>query len=317
MFKSAMSTLLVTFGEIRCWKGAFHAHQFRYGSGKVINESEWVSKGQHMLIMKHASPRTFLDHYHPLQLDTNIIQVIYNLNPNEGLIQARAQIEDHPKLEDARCSLSQIRAQYAKTQQPALLPRTQQREKEVRNTRKRLHRSLRYQIRENFDEEQAFLDIEALLSGTLVKEEIEGGSSLEDTMHPLQLHLVQSLLSYPISNSSEDEWNRRDMGAAAVVQYCDVLEGSPLRGWPKRKVSESTTSAIPIHQPQDAGKTQNVSNSCEGLVSVAGKPSRTTKEYLENPEKPEACFQCFANTGLRDHVRFQMYHKAGCVTHHF
>jgi hypothetical protein len=39
MSKSAMSTLLVTFGEIRGWKGAFHAHQFRYGSGKVINES--------------------------------------------------------------------------------------------------------------------------------------------------------------------------------------------------------------------------------------------------------------------------------------
>jgi hypothetical protein len=28
----------------------------------------------------------------------------------------------------------------------------------VRNTRKRLQRSLRHQIRENFDEEQAFLD---------------------------------------------------------------------------------------------------------------------------------------------------------------
>ncbi|KAJ5358329.1 uncharacterized protein N7496_010742 [Penicillium cataractarum] len=64
MSKSAMSTLLVTFGEIRGWKGAFHAHQFRYRSGKVINESGWVSKEQHMLIMKHASPWTFLDHYH-------------------------------------------------------------------------------------------------------------------------------------------------------------------------------------------------------------------------------------------------------------
>ena len=39
MSKTAMSNTLVTFGEIRGWKGAFHAHQFRYGSGKVINES--------------------------------------------------------------------------------------------------------------------------------------------------------------------------------------------------------------------------------------------------------------------------------------
>lgn len=131
--------------------------------------------------------------------------------------QQRAQLEDHPELEEARRNLSQIRAQYEKTQQPALLPRIQQREKEVRNTRKRLQRSLRHQIRENFDEEQAFLDIEAQLSGTVVKEESEDESSLEDRMHPLQLHLVQSLLSYPISNSLEDEWNRRDTGAAAVV----------------------------------------------------------------------------------------------------
>jgi hypothetical protein len=39
MSKSAMPTLLVTFGEIRRWTGAFHAHQFRYGGGKLINES--------------------------------------------------------------------------------------------------------------------------------------------------------------------------------------------------------------------------------------------------------------------------------------
>lgn len=39
MPKSTISALLVTFGEIRGWKGAFHAHQFRYGSGKVLNES--------------------------------------------------------------------------------------------------------------------------------------------------------------------------------------------------------------------------------------------------------------------------------------
>jgi hypothetical protein len=50
---------------------------------------------------------------------------------------------------------------------------------------------------------------------------------------------------------------------------------------------------------------------------VAGKPSRATKEYLENSEKPEACFQFFVNKGLPDHVRFQTYHDAGCVTRHF
>lgn len=95
----------------------------------------------------------------------------------------------------------------------------------MKNTRKRLQRNLRHQIEENFDEEQAFLNIEAQLSGTAVREESEDESFLEDTMHTLQLHLVQSLLSYPISNSLDDEGNRRDTGAGSVVEYCSVLEG--------------------------------------------------------------------------------------------
>ncbi|KAJ5775856.1 uncharacterized protein N7511_000867 [Penicillium nucicola] len=294
MPKSAISTLLVAFGEIRGWKGAFHAHQFRYGSGKVINESGWVSKEQHMLIMKHASPRTFVNHYHPLQIDTDMIRVICGLDPDVELMRAvmrqsrwrdtrrpryltkqqRAQVEEHPELEEARRNLDNIRAQYEETQEPGLLPRLQQREKGVRNTRKRLHRSLRHEIREKFDEEQAFLDIEAQLSGTAVKEESED-SPLEDTMHPLQLHLVQSLLSYPVSNSLEDEWHRRDTGAAAVVQYYDVLEGGPLRGRPKQKAPEIASPTGPIAQP------------------------KVTCPWL--PDK----------------VRFQMFHDPGCVTRHF
>lgn len=39
MSGTTMSNMLVTFGEIRGWPGAFHAHQFRYGSGTVLNES--------------------------------------------------------------------------------------------------------------------------------------------------------------------------------------------------------------------------------------------------------------------------------------
>jgi hypothetical protein len=68
------------------------------------------------------------------------------------------------------------------------------------------------------------------ISMRVVKEESEDGSSLEDTMHPLELHLVRGILCYPIPNSLEDEWTRRDTGAAAVVQYRDVLGGGPLRG---------------------------------------------------------------------------------------
>ncbi|ODM16317.1 hypothetical protein SI65_08317 [Aspergillus cristatus] len=191
---------------------------------------------------------------------------------------------------------------WMETQESGLLPRLQHREKE---------------IREKFDEEQAFLDIKAQLLGTAVKEVSDDKSALDDTMHPLQLHLVQSLLSYPVSNSLEDEWHRRDTGTAAVVQYCDVLEGGLLRGRPKRQVSASTTLAGPKAEPQDVHQTPNDVDSCEAPVSVDGKPSRATREYLKNAKQPEACFQCFASEGLPDSVRFQMFHDAGCVTRHF
>ncbi|KAH3113789.1 hypothetical protein KXX00_000940 [Aspergillus fumigatus] len=335
--KSSMSSLLVTFGEIRGWPGAFHAHQFRYGSGKVINESGWVSKEQHMLIMKHASPRTFLDHYHPLQIDTDMIRVICGLDPDVELMRAvtrqnrwedprrprylteqqRAQVEDHPELEEARRKLSELGAQYDKTQQPCLLPRIERQKKEVTNTRKRLLRALRHQIRENFDEEQAFLDIEAQLSGTAVQEEEDDGP-FDDAMHPILLHLLRCLLSYPISNSLEDEWNRKDAGADAVMQYCDVLEGGPLRGRPRRETTTSAASDEPMAKLQDAAQVQDGVSTCEvEPPTIRGKPSRATKEYLEKSELPEACFQCFANEKLPDKVRCRMFHDAGCVTRHF
>lgn len=290
-----------------------------------------------MLIMKHASPRTFLNHYHPLQLDTDMIRVICGLDPDVELMRAvtrqsrwrdtrrpryltdqqRAQVEDHPELEEARRNLSKVRVQYEETQQPGLLLRLQQREKEVRNTRKRLHRSLRHQIREKFDEEQAFLDIEAQLSGTAAKEESDDSSALEDTMHPLQLHLVQSLLSYPISNSLEDEWHRRDTGTASVVQYCDVLEGGPLRGRPRKKFPELAPQVESIARPQAVHQPQSNQNKGEESDSEPPKPTRATREYLVKAKRPAACFQCFARKGAPESVRFQMFHDAGCVTRHF
>ncbi len=289
-----------------------------------------------MLIMKHASPRTFLNHYHPLEIDTDIIRIICGLDPDVELMRAvtrqnrwqdprrprylteqqREQVEDHPELEEARRKLNEICARYDKTQQPGLLPRVERQKKEVTNTRKRLLRALRHQIRENFDEEQAFLDIEAQLSGTAVKEEED--EPFKDAMPPPQLHLLHCLMSYPISNSLEDEWNRRDAAADAVMQYCDVLEGGPLRGRPRRETTTSAASDKPIAQPQDASQVQDSISACEvEPLTVQWKPSRATKEYLENSQQPEACFQCFANEKLPDKVRCRMFHDAGCVTRHF
>ncbi|RHZ45341.1 uncharacterized protein CDV56_102092 [Aspergillus thermomutatus] len=340
MSKAAMSSMLVTFGEIRGWKGAFHAHQFRYGSGKVVNESGWVSKEQHMLIMKHANPRTFLNHYHPLQLDTDMIRVICGLDPDVELMRAvtrqsrwrdtrrpryltkqqRAQVEDHSDMEEARRKLENARALYEESRQPNLLNRVRQREKELKNTRQRLLRALRQQVRENFDEEQAFLDIEAQLSGTAVKEDSEDEeSSLQNDMHPLQLRLLQRLLSYPTSNSVEDEWKRRDDAVDAVVQYCGVHEGGPLRGRPKQIDAKSvpTTGSEPDFDGASDAR-DSLHENTRATLSPRDELFRATQNHLtDTSKKPRACFQCFANEKLPDKTRCKMFYDAGCVTRHF
>lgn len=104
----------------------------------------------------------------------------------------------------------------------------------------------------DFDEEQAFLDIEAQLSSTLAQDESEEDESASrDDLHPLQLLLMQRLLSYLTSDSVEDEWKRRDDAVEAVVQYCDVLEGGLLRGRPKQSIPKSAVVDDPIQQTQN------------------------------------------------------------------
>ncbi|KAE8379024.1 hypothetical protein BDV26DRAFT_303912 [Aspergillus bertholletiae] len=301
MSKSAIASMLVTFGEIRGWKEAFHAHQFRYGSGKV------VSKKQHILIIKYSSPRTFLNHYHPLQLNTNMIQVICGLDPDVELIQAvtrqscwrdtrrpryltkqqRGQVEDHSNIEEARRKLDNACALYEESQQLSLLSWVHQREKELKNTRQQLLRALQQQVQENFNEEQAFLDIKAQLSGTAVKEESEDKeSSLQDNMDPLQLLLLQRLLSYPTSNS--------------IAAKSIPLTGSE----PDLNGSPNTRDSL----VENMGAT----------FSPRDKLFRATQNHLiDTLQKPQACFQYFVNKKLLNKTHCKMFHDAGCVTRYF
>jgi hypothetical protein len=181
--------------------------------------------------MKHASPRTFLDHYHPLQVDTDMIRIICGLDPDVELKRAithqkrwedprrqryltkqqRAKVEDHPKLEKARWKLSELVAQYNTTQQLSLLTRIERQKKEVMNTRKQLLRALRHQIRENFNDEQAFLDIEAQPSSTAVKEE-EEDEPFKDAMP--QPSYILCNVSCP--TESPTSWRKNGMGKIQV-----------------------------------------------------------------------------------------------------
>ncbi|KMU81614.1 hypothetical protein CISG_09227 [Coccidioides immitis RMSCC 3703] len=80
-----------------------------------------------------------------------------------------------------------------------------------------------------FDEKQAFLNIETQLSGNMVDDSEEKPPS-EDTLHLILYKLLQKLLLYPASDCLEAEWQRCNEAVNFMVLYCDVLEGGPCRG---------------------------------------------------------------------------------------
>nr|KMM63657.1 hypothetical protein CPAG_00011 [Coccidioides posadasii RMSCC 3488] len=91
MPKQKMGRLLVVFSKIHGWLHPLFSHQFRYGGGKTLNESGWVSEEQRMLIMKHADHHTFVEHYHPQTVSTDMIRTICSLNPEKELMRAVAR----------------------------------------------------------------------------------------------------------------------------------------------------------------------------------------------------------------------------------
>lgn len=71
-----MSARLRSLGEIHGWLHSMFAHRFRYGGGKMLNESDAVSEAQQNLIMKHANTQTFLNHDLPRHIDTDMQNVM-------------------------------------------------------------------------------------------------------------------------------------------------------------------------------------------------------------------------------------------------
>lgn len=168
----------------------------------------------------------------------------------------------------------------------------------------------------DFDEEQAFLDIEAQLSGTLAQDESEEDESASrDDLHPLQLLLMQRLLSYLTSDSVEDEWKRRDDAVEAVVQYCDVLEGGLLRGRPKQSIPKSAVVDDPIQQTQNLSHMEDRTDNVP--ITARDKLFLERRKHLSKHPKPRACFQCFADESQPDDIRCRMFYDHGCVIRHF
>jgi hypothetical protein len=157
--------------------------------------------------------------------------------------------------------------------------RTSGKSKGVNKTRKRLLYKLRIQIREEFDNKQAVIDIERQLSGLAVDEDAKA-TLQEEEIPPQQIHLLEKLMTWPTSRSVEDELRRRDAGVEAVRVYCGVFEGGPRRGRrPKKSAPDvvTDTDTKTVEQPD---------------LPPWDDFIRATRDHIRLVHRPRACFQC-------------------------
>jgi len=66
-------------------------------------------------------------------------------------------------------------------------------------------------------------------------------------------------LTWPTSDSLEDEWKRRGKAIEAGIRYCGFLEGSPLRGRPQNDFLSTRPRLSDVQQtPLKKNKRTNV-----------------------------------------------------------
>ncbi|EDN07394.1 predicted protein [Histoplasma mississippiense (nom. inval.)] len=307
MTAGALDSQMKSLSEIHGFLNPFYSHQFRYGGGKLLDESGFVSEAQRNVIMNHASSRTFIRHYRVRQ-HSGLQEIMCGLDPDEEWGRAvtrmsryrdkrrprhlsdaeRASAEEDPELQAAIHVHESLADLYRRTQDPALIPLLSRRQQEVTNTRRRLQDRLKHVLRQDFSRKQAVIDIERQLSGSAVNDEhSQQVPRREFEMPPAQIHLLENLLTWPTSDSLEDEWQRRNKGVGAVTEYCDFPEGGPLRGRPpKRRLS-------PEEAPQKVGSPAKKARlEDQPTISRQEEKNQAIEKDTPTVSEPEKCFQC-------------------------
>ncbi|EDN05396.1 predicted protein [Histoplasma mississippiense (nom. inval.)] len=327
------SSSVRSMAEIAGFLHPWFNHRFRYGGGLILNKSGLVGDAEQNLVLKHASIRTFLDHYIPRRVGLNMQALISGLDPNAPLIRAitrigrfldkrrprhltdaqKAIVEQDPELQEAIQKRDRAKRRAVQTNDPEAIEKLEKRTADVKKTRRRLLYKHRKRVREEFDDEQAVIDIERQLSGEAVDEEAKE-TLRDEQLLPQMIYLFSKLLTWPTSRSVEEELRRRDAGADAVQMYCGVLEGGPRRG---RRPKPPPPP--PPHPPQAPDGT-NDRNDAHGEVTSAGgwdDALRAAKDHIRDAKQPRGCFECYAHPGSSDHRRIHRYSRPAGLGRHF
>ncbi|KNG80287.1 putative C2H2 finger domain protein [Aspergillus nomiae NRRL 13137] len=167
-----LSRQLKIFGKIAGFKWSLFTHRFRYGSGTILNESGLISDAKQNLIMKHANIRTFLNHYLPRRINTDMQALIRGLKPDTAMMRAVTRIG---RWIDRRRPRELTDTQKTTVEHdPELQKAIRKRDtfsKKLQRSQKKTGRKLNKLDKlkwEEFDEEQAVLDIKRQLADTAI-----------------------------------------------------------------------------------------------------------------------------------------------------
>ncbi|OJD22678.1 hypothetical protein ACJ73_05976, partial [Blastomyces percursus] len=327
------SSAIRTIAEICGFLHPWFNHRCRYGGGLILNKSGLVGDAEQNLVLKHASIRTFLDHYIPRTVGINMQPLISGLDPNAPLMRAitrigrwldkrrprhltdvqKATVEQDPELQEAIQKRDRAERRAVQTNSSEAIEKFERRKDDVKKTRNRLLYRYRKQVREEFDDEQAVIDIERQLSGMALDDEAKETLE-EEQMLPAQIHLLSKLLTWPTSRSVEEELRRRDAGVEAVRMYCGVLEGGPRRG----RRPKAPPPSPPLPPTQALGDTDDRSKTHDEVSPEGWDDAlRAAEEHIRNAKKPRGCFECFAHPGSSDHRRIHRYSRPADLGRHF
>lgn len=284
--------------------------------------------------MKHASIRTFLNHYLPRRIGTDMQALMRGLEPDSAMMRAvtrmgrwvdtrrpreltdaqKASVEAMPEMQEAICKRDRFALNLKQSGKKSRsgLDRHEQLKRNVTNTRSRLLYDLRKRVREEFDSSQAVKDIQRqLVAGTAVQDdETKERLAARENMLPEQIFLLEKLMSWPTSLSLEREWKRRNDAVEAVRMYCRVREGGPRRGRrPKNPISRDDQAP---HSSPIPASTQT------SVLSLPREDAlRKAEEHVQTATKPLGCFQCFGNLEEPDDRRMKHYSRHKHLLRHF
>ncbi|KXX77138.1 hypothetical protein MMYC01_207556 [Madurella mycetomatis] len=284
-------------GELTGFEVPTIPYNLRYNAANVFDRSSNVSDATRNLMLDHANSNPFQRHYLGRQLAVDPYALIRGLEPQNALVQKScsighsiskrrpvnltidqaASVNSHPGIKKLAGKVKELR-QQAKISRKAMQKYKKAHDK-LRSAKQTQRRALKDQIREQWTNKQAVIDIENQLAGLGFVEEPAIRNS-NRPRRPAQKRLMDALTA-PVESTVEGQHRRRDVAIYAVMAYCVVVEGPAVR--------RTNTSGAGTMQPSSVKDEPRE----DGRCAQDGRYAAVLSVFIASKEeRPRRCFLC-------------------------